>query len=409
VTGSRPLLGQPATLSPCDLDEACSGRAWRVGGRIAQVEGQSAVVADALVAIGVCFESVVRVLPGDLVVVQGVFREGRVVGASLVERWPARVPTAAAEFARLSWQGVGARLRQRAEAFRLIRKYFEQQRFVEVDTPVRVRAPNLDRNVDPVRAGRDWLITSPEYAMKQLLVGGMPRIYQLVHCHRARELGPLHEPEFMMLEWYRAFSELEVVLGDTEQIVSSVLGRLTGTTSVRLPDGTRVDFRPPFVKMTIREAFRQYAGIDDAVALAARDEQRYFEVLVERVEPQLSRHPRPVFLHDYPLTQAALARHNDHDPTTAARFELYVGGVELCNGYGELTDPTENLRRMRSDRAWRLRERRARYPVDARLMAALSEGMPPSAGNALGVDRLVAVGCQVASIAEVVAIPNCRE
>ena len=408
MTRFRPLPGQQATLSPSDLHEALAGGICTVGGRVVRVDGSNVVVADALAAVSVRLESVEKFAPGDLVIVKGVLREGQIVEASLLQRRPAQVPTAESEFARLSWQGVGPRLRRRAEAFRLIREYFEQQGFVEVDTPVRVRAPNLDRNVEAVRVGRDWLITSPEYAMKRLLVGGMPRIYQLVHCHRAGELGQLHEPEFTMLEWYRAFSGLEAMIRDTEQVVARVLGHLTGATSALLPNGRHIDFSPPFPTMTVKEAFRRYAGIDDAAELADRNERRYFEILVESVEPELARHPRPVFLRDYPIAQAALARQNLDDPTTAERFELYVGGIELSNGYGELTDPTENLRRMRRDRAWRLREHHARYPVDDRLMAALAEGLPPSAGNALGVDRLVAIGCQVTGIADVIPVPNCR-
>lgn len=398
------------TLSPSDLCHAQGApeRRVRLGGRVVQTTPPRVVLADALGAVSAAFVIPVPLEPGDLVVVEGVWAQGQLVECTLLDRCPAPAPSGSSEFARLAWQGVGPRLKQRAEALQVIREYFHVQGFLEVDTPVRVRAPGLDRHIDPVRADGGWLITSPEYAMKRLLVGGLPRIYQLVHCHRAEEQGPLHEPEFMMLEWYRAFCDLDAVLHDTEHVVARVLEHLTGATSLEVPSGPSVDFRPPFARMTVKEAFRRYAGTDDPVGLAQEDEARYFQILVDRVEPGLARELHPTFLYDYPLTQAMLARPSVADPTTAERFELYFGGVELSNGYAELTDPAENRRRLAEDRRWRVEQRHVHFPLDERLLAALEEGMPPSAGNALGVDRLVALGCKVGSIAEVVSIPSAR-
>jgi lysyl-tRNA synthetase class 2 len=147
----------------------------------------------------------------------------------------------------------------------------------------------------------------------------------------------------------------------------------------------------PFEHLTVREAFQRYAGVKDAARLAARDEDRYFELMVGKVEPALAERPRPVFLTHYPISQAALSRPHADDPTVAERAELYFGGVELCNAYGELTDPVEQRRRFTDEAARRKDLGRTVYPLDEPFLASLVEGMPPSAGNALGFDRLVMV------------------
>jgi lysyl-tRNA synthetase class 2 len=392
--------------SPWDLADGGRARWVAVGGRVVDAQARRAVLADALALLEVRFDGPVALEPGALVVARGYWDKKRLTQAQVLETVRAPTPRADGEFARLGWRGLGRRLEQRSLALQLVREYFERERFIEVDTPVRVRAPSLDRHVEAVAAGRArWLITSPEYAMKRLLAGGLPRIYQLGHCHRAEELGPLHEPEFTMLEWYRAFADMADVMRDTERIVETVLGALTGARYVHLPNGTRVCFEPPFVQTTVREAFRRHAGIRDAAALASDDECRFFRLFVERVEPALARAGRPVFLVEFPITQAALARPCPHDPSTAERFELLLGGIELCNGYGELTDPVENARRLRADRAWRMRSQHVRYPLDRRFVAAVAEGLPRSAGNALGVDRLIAIGSGCEAIGDVLPIP----
>src|SRR5690606_34346786 len=162
--------------------------------------------------------------------------------------------------------------------------------------------------------------------------------------------------------------------------------------------GARVDLSLPFARLSVREAFRRYAGIPDAPELAARDEDRYFQVLVDQVEPALARLGRPVFLYDYPASQAALARLSPSDPSVAERFELYVGEVELCNGYGELTDPVEQRARCELDRARRRALGRPVPELPERFLAALEQGMPPASGNALGMDRLLMLLCGQARI-----------
>jgi lysyl-tRNA synthetase class 2 len=381
-------------LSPCDLGHSL-GKAGKqrlqLAGRVFQVEGKLLVVADAFARVGVEMTRAPSVEPGDLVVVSGRPGEKRLTHGSLVSRQPCPAPTANGEFYRAVFAGEAERLRDGARAAAAARAFFAERGFVEVSTPLRVPAPGVDFHVDAIGASGQYLITSPELEMKRLLVGGMPRIFQLARVARADENGPLHAPEFTMLEWYRAFCGLEQLLRDTEELVRSVVRGLAGEDDVFVLGQRKVNVGKPFERLTVREAFARYAGVKDAARLAARDEDRYFELLVGRVEPALAERPRPVFLTHYPISQAALSRPHADDPTVAERAELYFGGVELCNAYGELTDPVEQRRRFVSEAKRRQALKRPVYPLDEPFLASLVEGMPPSAGNALGFDRLVMV------------------
>jgi lysyl-tRNA synthetase class 2 len=390
-------------LAPSDITRGATGNA-RVGGRVLAAEPARLVIADALArltALGDDFDAA----PGDLVVLQGRLARGVLTRARLVERVRAPEPRGDGELARFCLGGTALRLRERARALEEIRAFFADEAFLEVQTPIRVVAPGVDAHVDAIRSEKHYLITSPELAHKRLLVGGVPRLFELARVLRADEQGSLHEPEFLLLEWYRAFAGYEAVMADTERLVARVARRIRRRAELISPAGRRIDARPPFPRISVRDAFRRYAGVKDAADLAATDEARYFELLVGLVEPRLAGLDRPIFLVDYPLSQAALARPSLTDPSVAERFELYAGGVELSNGYGELTDPAEQARRFRAERAARKRDKRPVYPVDERFLAALREGMPPSGGNALGVDRLVMLATGATSIAEVVAFP----
>ena len=342
---------------------------------------------------------------GNLVVIEGTLARGRIRGARVVEQCPGSVGAEPAHLAPGPDNPLGARLRARALALQRIRRYFDRRDFIEVDTPIRVHSPGLDAYVDAVRAEDGWLITSPELCMKRLLVFGLPRIYQLARCTRAGELGSLHEPEFLMLEWYRAFAGHDEVMRDTELLVADVVEALSGRAWVSRGD-RRVHIRPPFERLGVREAFRRYAGVENAVELARSDEGRYFDLFVERVEPALQELPNALFLVDFPATQAGLARLSASDPTVAERFELFIGGVEVSNGFGELTDAAEQRRRFLAEQERRRRAGAPVHPVDERFLSALEVGMPPSAGNALGVDRLVALALGVENIADVQAFPR---
>ncbi len=394
-----------------------------VGGSLANVRLPLLTLADALGHIEVSLapsEAPPELRVGDLVLVAGRLNwpEGGAPGldeAHIIERFAGVEPTARGERAHLAWSGRGRALAARSRALDVVRDYFRGQGFLEVDTPLLVPCPGLDPNVDSLgsvtRGERvDWLITSPELHMKRLLVGGLPRIFQLARCFRAEELGRHHEPEFTMLEWYRAFAGYEEALCDTEQIVSRVVRALAGDAFARVREADAsvrfVDVTPPFERVSVRAAFAEHAGVSDAVRLAQEDEARYFELLVERVEPALTKLPRPVFLVDYPASQAALARRRPSDPTVAERFELYVGGVELSNGFGELTDAAEQRRRFEAERARRGAVGAPAYPLDERFLGALEEGMPPATGNALGFDRLVMLALGAGALSDVFAFPD---
>jgi lysyl-tRNA synthetase class 2 len=368
-------------------------------------------LADALATVDVTWsDAPEEVAPGDLLVVRGIVRRQRgqvsLVEAVVLDRCAAPPSTGTGEFARFAWHGIGRRLRARAQAFATVRAYFDRRGFVEVDTPQRVPSPGSDPNVEAIPSGELYLITSPEHHMKRLLAGGLPRIYQIAHCHRGEELGTLHESEFSMLEFYRAFADMAHVMGDTEELVARVVRALSGKKQVALETGERVSVTPPFERLTVREAFRRYAGVPDAVELALQDQTRYFELFVSQLEPALASHRRPVFLTDYPLSEAALARPSPQDPSVCERFELYLAGVELCNGYGELTDAAELERRIAAERRRRRASGARAYPADRALVAALREGLPPCAGNALGLDRLIALALGEREIARVIAFPQ---
>lgn len=397
-----------SVVAPSDLGARFRARRARiaVGGRVAGAEGPRLVLSDALASVDVTLVRASEARPGDLVVVVGRWSGRQLVDAELRDRFPYPTPRGAGEIARFTWRSVGEHLAARAGAMAEIRDYFAGAGFLEIDTPARVRTPGLDLHVDALRAEGGFLSTSPEFQMKRLLVGGVPRCFQLARCFRAEELGALHEPEFTMLEWYRAFAGTAEVMADTEAVVERVVTRVSGKPRVVLADGRRIDVRAPFARLTVRDAFRRHAGLRDAVDLAATDEDRFFQLLVDVVEPALAKRRRPVFLVEYPANQASLARRCPDDPSVAERFELYLGGVELCNGFGELTCPVEQRARFEADRRARRRARRPVYDLDERFLAALEEGMPPAGGNALGVDRLVALALGLSTIRDVQAFPR---
>jgi len=292
------------------------------------------------------------------------------------------------------------RLRERARVVRAVRDFFDSRGFVEVETPAIVPSPGMDLHLDAFAVGAaGFLITSPEYQMKRLLAEGWDRIFQVCRCFRRGEQGAQHNPEFTMVEWYRGNAGFEDVVRDTEQLVASVSG---GAFHVA---GRTIDARPPFARLSVSEAFERFAGASEAdvLAWAEHDEDRYFRTWVERVEPRIAEMDRAVHVVDYPASQASLARRKPGNPRFCERFELYVAGLELCNGFGELTDPREQRARFEQDQAARAARGLPVYPIDDKFLAALEQGLPPCAGNALGVDRLAALACGTTDIRSVLA------
>jgi len=299
------------------------------------------------------------------------------------------------------------RLVARAHVLRTVRTFFDGRGFLEVETPLVVPSPGLDVQLEAVAVGSvgelpRYLITSPEYQMKRLLAGGLERIYQVAKCFRHDEIGQRHQPEFSMLEWYRAYAGQDDVMRDTEELVAAVAAAVSGAPVLHTAQGL-VDVAPPWPRITVREAFARFAAVD----MFSLDDASFYRLMVERVEPALGE-LGALFLCDYPASMASLARKKAEDPRVAERFEAYVAGVELCNGFGELTDPIEQRTRLLADQAERARLDKPVYPIDERFVAALEEGMPPSGGNALGLDRLVMLALGAEHIEDVIAVPASR-
>lgn len=377
-------------------------------GRVIEIDGDTAVVrgerADATVT-----DSAAR--PGDLV------DRGRVVRPYDGPPYPDR-STEIVRMPRSRMNNIAAR----ARALAAVRGFFAERGFLEVETPLLVPSPGLEIHLDAVAAGGGYLITSPEYQMKRLLAAGFERIYQVCKCFRGNEHGPHHASEFTMIEWYRGYDELATIMRDTEELVCEVVTAVTGAPLARVHDaaGLRaIDVTPPWPRMSVREAMARFAGIEvqgdePAAALAAKVhaagvavaadaawDDAFFAGFLARVEPAIAALDRPLVLHDWPAPLAALARRSDADPRVALRFEAYIGGLELANAFGELTDPVEQRARFLDDQRLRRERGQTVYPLDEKLLAALAEGLPPSAGIALGFDRLVMLATGAPQIADV--------
>jgi elongation factor P--(R)-beta-lysine ligase len=290
-------------------------------------------------------------------------------------------------------------LKLRAAMIRAIRRFFLDQDFLEIETPLRIPAPAPESHVDAVASGDWFLQTSPELCMKRLLAAGYPRIFQICRCFRAGERGARHLPEFTMLEWYRAQTDYRTLMDDCEGLINHVAAEV-GLGGAVARQGRRIDLTPPWERITVREAFGRYASLGVGEALA-RD--CFDEVMVCEIEPHLGTE-RPVFLYEYPAALGALARVKADNPEVAERFELYIAGLEIANAFSELTDAAEQRRRFDEANRARRRNNRPAYPMPERFLAALSR-MPPSAGIALGMDRLAMILADRAEIDAVVAFP----
>ncbi|GAB4173951.1 MAG: EF-P lysine aminoacylase EpmA [Geothermobacteraceae bacterium] len=284
-------------------------------------------------------------------------------------------------------------LEQRARIVQTIRAFFVDKGFLEVATPHRIPVNAPEAHIDP-QASDDWqLHTSPELCMKRLLAAGFERIFQLCPCWRADERGRRHLPEFTLLEWYRLGCDYRSLMIDCRDLIQRLVPE--GSLSWQ---GITVDLASPWEELEVDAAFRRYAGIGVHQAL---EEDRFEELLVDRVEPHLGIE-RPTFLYDYPIELGALARRKPGRPDLAERFELYICGMELANGFSELTDPLEQRRRFEADIATRSSLDKSSAGMPEPFLRDLGN-IDDAAGIALGVDRLVMLLLDAADIAEVVA------
>ncbi len=300
---------------------------------------------------------------------------------------------------------MGAELRVlelRARIIQGIRQYFLDQGFLEVQTPLLVRAPAPERHIQTfsvgIGEGRRFLIPSPELQMKRLLAQGAEKIFQLGPVFRKGERGRQHLPEFTMLEWYRAEADYTALMADCEGLFAAIAGTLGQNPDTLVYSGREIDITPPFLRITVEKAFSSLAGWTPG---PCPDPDRFDEDLVTKVEPGLPA-DRPVFLMDYPASMASLARLKPGRKDVAERVELYCAGTELSNGFSELTDPEEQAKRFREELELRKKAGLEEYPWPEEFLEALNH-MPPCAGMALGVDRLVMLFADSPDIDGVVA------
>ena len=287
-------------------------------------------------------------------------------------------------------------MRKRAVIIQALRCFFIDRGYLEVDTPIRLPALAPEAHIEPEPAGDWFLQTSPELCMKRLLAAGNPKLFQICKCFRKGERGRTHLGEFTMLEWYRADSDYHDLMADCEQLFQFIGERL-GHGNMLEYKGCRIALPPPWQCLAVSDAFDSYAPLSVEEAIA-RD--LFDEMLVTHIEPQLGRN-QPVFLCDYPAVMASLSAISKNNPRVAERFELYVNGLELANGFTELIDPEEQRCRFEQER--RIIEGMGRLPgpMPEPFLGALAD-MPPAAGIALGVDRLAMVFTDAARIDEVI-------
>ena len=307
-------------------------------------------------------------------------------------------------------------LRMRADLYALIRRFFAARGVLEVETPILSQAGNTDPNIASFRTQFDghvaagsrerWLRTSPEFPLKRLVAAGIGDCYELGRVFRNGEAGSRHNPEFTMLEWYRVGWDHRRLMRETVELVSVALAFVDRTARVR--------------ETTYRALFTDMLGIDpftadesalrtalDGIAIdpaGLRRDDWLDLLLTHRIQPAFQ-HDELLLVHDYPASQCALANIRADDPPVAERFELYLGPVELANGYHELTDAAEQRTRFERDHGLRVQRGDPLPPLDERLLAALVHGLPDCAGVAMGVDRLLGAMLGADAITATLAFP----
>lgn len=318
-----------------------------------------------------------------------------------------------------------------------IRAHFKKNDFHEVETPQMVRAPGMEPYLEVFESElldpqgfkhRTFLITSPEYAMKKLLVAGLHKIFQICKCFRNGEdlRSTTHNPEFTMIEWYRANSDYHDLMKDCEDMLCAIYDSIHGVNSgharILKYQGQETVLDGPWERLSVVQAFDKYADVkeneltdNEAMKRIGREkgyqveddttwEQMFHQIFLNEIEPHLG-FAKPTILYDYPDTMAALSRKKKDDPRYAERFEFYIFGKELGNGFSELTDAAEQEKRLRAEWEERLKTSKKMYDIDEDFIFALETGMPESSGIAVGVDRLIMLFADVDTIQETLFFP----
>lgn len=325
-----------------------------------------------------------------------------------------------------------------------IRFFFKNQGFHEVETPLLVKSPgtepflevfetelkiahpSLDNSLSQYKFQPAFLLTSPEYAMKKLVAGGLGNIFQICKSFRNGEgLSQRHNPEFTILEWYRENADYMDIMSDFELMFLAIFESVLDSEKLEFTyQGRQFDLTRPFPRLSVFEAFKKYIGLQNEDQLLSRDylvkkcqsfdyqideettwEEAYNQLFLNLIEPELAKIDKPVFIYDYPASQGALARKKTSDPRFAERFEVYLGGLELGNAFSELIDGREQKERFEEELALRKTLGKTEYDLDQDYIDALNSGMPETGGIAVGIDRLVMIFADVESIEEVVFFP----
>lgn len=294
----------------------------------------------------------------------------------------------------------------REKVIDIIRNFFKRQKFHEVSTPILVPIPSIEPNLEVFETQlrtlkgskkKGFLILSPEFSIKKLLAAGVGNCFEITKCFRnEEEVSFLHNPEFTMLEWYRVGATYKDIMRDFENLFIEIIGK-----PKLVYQNATYDISLPWPRISFKEAFKKYAGKD----IEGVKDEDFYKTFFNEVEPKLRKSKRPVFLYDYPVSQAALAKKSARDPRFAERFEVFVAGVEQGNCFSELTDYKEQKERFEKDKKERISLGKTNYPIDEDLLDALKEGIPDVSGIAVGVDRLVMLAADVPSISETLFFP----
>ncbi len=293
-----------------------------------------------------------------------------------------------------NWQLVRKQdtLIKRARIIQQIRAFFIERDFLEVETPHRIPANAPELFIDAVASDNWFLQTSPELCMKRLLAAGYPLLFQICRCWREGERSKTHLPEYTMLEWYRSHCDYHQLMDDCEKLLLHLC-----PDNVLKWQGKSIDLTPPWPRMTVAEAFKLFSPISLETAL---ETDEFDTTIALKIEPRLPQ-DKPLFLTEYPVKYASLARKKPADPHVAERFELYIGGIEIANAFSELNDPDEQRQRFQLEESQRRAAGKSSYPTPKPFLNELAT-LPPAAGIALGVDRLIMLLCDKNEIDEVV-------
>jgi lysyl-tRNA synthetase class 2 len=322
----------------------------------------------------------------------------------------------------------------KSEALRLIRSFFSSRDFVEWPTPQLVVSPGLEVHLQGFvtdyldgrgRSQRCYLPTSPEFSLKKALCAGMERIYEICRCFRnGGETGPLHQCEFTMLEWYRAYADYRAIMTDVEELGVYLHQGLPSENS-SVFRARQIDWRPPWPRTSVQEVFDQRCGVNlergaedldyfraEAFRLLGEDsvesqdfDSLFYQLFLDLIEPHLGLE-KPEILYDYPISMAGLAAKKPTRPKFAERFEVYVAGVEIANAFTELNDPVEQKERFRRSLEEKRRRGYPEVPIDRQFLEELTYGMPPSAGIALGLERLLMAQTGTENIDDLFFLPH---